>query len=123
MLELPCGFPVRFVGLIDLHVCDSESDEGENDRKDGQQDAELTTVAGYLLREIAFEQCLFRLVPHAVIRAADAVQPFLSRRFSGVLLLFGRQRGIVLGGFLFSSFLSINRYCNPKGNDCDEHIP
>lgn len=44
---------------------------------------------------------LFRLVPHAVVRASDAVQPFLSRQFSGVLLLFGRQRGIVLGGFLF----------------------
>mgnify|MGYP006990595833 CR=1 FL=1 len=43
----------------------------------------------------------FRLVPHAVVRAADAVQPFLSRQFPGVLLLFGRQRGIVLGGFLF----------------------
>lgn len=83
MLELPCGFPVRFVGLIDLHVCDSESDEGENDRKDGQQDADLIEVAVDSLRPPV---CgfLFRLVPHA-----------------GVLLLFGRQRGIVLGGFLF----------------------
>lgn len=50
LLELPCGFPVRFVGLIDLHVCDSESDEGENDRKDGQQDADLIEVAVDSLR-------------------------------------------------------------------------
>lgn len=80
MLELPCGFPVRFVGLIDLHVCDSESDEGENDRKDGQQDADLIEVAVDSLRPPV---CgfLFRLVPHAVVRAADAVQPFLSRQF------------------------------------------
>ena len=100
LLELPCGFPVRFVGLIDLHVCDSESDEGENDRKDGQQDADLIEVAVDSLRPPV---CgfLFRLVLHAVVRAADAVQPFLSRQFPGVLLLFGRQRGIVLGGFLF----------------------
>ena len=99
MLELPCGFPVRFVGLIDLHVCDSESDEGENDRKDGQQDADLIEVAVDSLRPPV---CgfLFRLVSHAVVRAADAVQPFL-----------------------FSSFLFINRYCNPKGNDCNEHVP
>lgn len=101
LLELPCRFPVRFVCLIDLHVCGSESDEGENERKDGQQDTDLTTVAGYLLREIAFEQCLFRLIPHAVARASDAVQPFLFRQFPGVLPLFGGQRGIVLGVFLF----------------------
>ena len=29
LLELPCGFLVRFVGLFDLHVCGSESGEGE----------------------------------------------------------------------------------------------
>lgn len=104
LLELTCGFLERFVGLFDLHICGSESDEGEDERKDGQQDAELTTVAGYLLREIAFEQCLFRLVPHAVIRAADAVQPFLFRQFPGVLPLFGGQRGIVPGVFLFLFF-------------------
>lgn len=92
LLELPCGFPVRFVGLFDLYVCGSESTKGEDDRKDGQQDADFIEVA------VDF---LFRLVPHVVVRAADAVQPFLSRQFSGVLLLFGRQRGIVLGDFLF----------------------
>lgn len=103
MLELPCGFPVRFVGLIDLHVCDSESDEGENDRKDGQQDADLIEVAVDSLRPPV---CgfLFRLVPHAAIRAADAVQPFLSRQFPGVLPLFGGQRGIIPGVFLFLFF-------------------
>lgn len=31
--------------------------------------------------------------------------------------------GSYLASFFFSSFLFINRYCNPKGNDCDEHIP
>lgn len=103
MLELPCGFPVRFVGLIDLHVCGSESDEGENDRKDGQQDADLIEVAVDSLRPPV---CgfLFRLVSHAVVRAADAVQPFLFRQFPGVLPLFGGQRGIIPGVFLFLFF-------------------
>lgn len=100
MLELPCGFPVRFVGLFDLYVCGSESTKGEDDRKDGQQDADFIEVAvDFLCPPVC--GFLFRLVSHVVVRASDAVQPFLSRQFSGVLLLFGRQRGIVFGIFLF----------------------
>lgn len=30
--------------------------------------------------------------------------------------------GSYLASFFFSSFLFINRYCNPKGNDCNEHV-
>lgn len=31
--------------------------------------------------------------------------------------------GSYLASFFFSSFLFIKRYCNPKGNDCNEHVP